>query len=125
MTSRPTQVMDMVTTTAMAAVENTVSCQNTRMPRLSARAGWTAESISWLKDSEPQGDHQGQEDQGQQADLRGLHADRMSPMSSVVELGEGSARPGWTEEDAQGHGGGGEDADGRVAGHVRSAGAPG
>ena len=45
MTSRPTQVMDRVTTTAMA-MENTVSCQNTFTPRLSARAGWTAESMS-------------------------------------------------------------------------------
>ena len=49
MTSRPTQVMDTVTTTAMAA-ENRASCQKTRTPRLSARAGWTAESIRWLKD---------------------------------------------------------------------------
>ena len=49
-TSSPTQVMDRVTTTAMAT-ENTVSCQNTRTPRLSARAGWTAESISWLKEA--------------------------------------------------------------------------
>ena len=44
-TSRPTHVMDRVTTTAMET-ENTVSCQNTRTPRLSARAGWTAESMS-------------------------------------------------------------------------------
>ena len=45
MTSRPTQVMDTVTTTAMAA-ENTASCQNTPTPRLSARAGWTEDSMS-------------------------------------------------------------------------------
>ena len=39
----------MVTTTAMAAVKRKFF-HNTRMPRLSARAWWTEESIIWLKE---------------------------------------------------------------------------
>ena len=49
MTSRPTQVMVTVTTTAMAAV-NRKFFQTTLIPRLSARAWWTEESIMWLKE---------------------------------------------------------------------------
>ena len=42
-----TQVMEMVTTTAMAAVKRKFF-QTTWLPRLSARAWWTEESIIWL-----------------------------------------------------------------------------
>ena len=48
-TKRPTQVMVMVTTTAMAAVKRKFF-HTTRMPRLSARAWWTEESIMGLKE---------------------------------------------------------------------------
>ena len=66
------------------ATEKTVSCQNTFTPRLSAKAGWTAESISWLKET-PHRTSTTSRIPASRAIFSGS-TERMSPMSRLLNL---------------------------------------
>ena len=68
-----------------------------------------------VKGSDPQ-HQQAQQNQSQQADFPGGHTENVAD-EKVVEFGKALAAQG-AQKNAQGHGSGGEDTDGRVAGHV-------
>ena len=68
------------------------------------------------KNRNQQGQQNQQQNQSQQADFPGGHTENVAD-EKVVEFGKALAAQG-AQKNAQGHGSGGEDTDGCVAGHV-------